>query len=559
MKKKKKNKRNNNTKNNSKKQQNLMPVDNVKIEQFNAIMRDYTSLYHSPHHQGVEYPQKKVRFSDLRWLASEVPLHHLIKNKRADDLIQYGTPQSKKDKKGFVIELRDPEQQPDKQDLENIKQLNYFMQHLCFENYKDEIPGFETRSLTHFLKMIVDDTLTIDANSIEIIRNVKGDVIGFQPIDAAAIRRTTEYLRKEKVENKPTAEGDPIRQLQFYVHNPRYKEERIDFVQVLGETIVAEFRQKDLVYSYMNPRTDSRFFGYGYSYFEMAVQVATSFMYAFEYNKSQFRHDKLPRGILAVQGIDDGMADKIQRYIHGIMNQVGGRWKVPVMPLSESGKEIQWINFNNNNKEMEFYKFLSILTAIYAAIYDIDLAELGLKFQETQPVVSNEAAGDKIQYSKDTGMLALLTHAESVLNEVLRKITDRYVLRFVGFEVENEKEILEIKKREIETHKSVNDIRKERDEEPYEFMLKVGDKEVNIYDIPAVANQQIFQLIQAQVQNAQQEAMMDEGQEGMEDGGGEEISGEDLDMDSAEIEGGEENQGEMDVSEEDFDLSQLEV
>ena len=454
----------------------------------NPIVSNFREMFQqvsSASQSGVEEPHRALSFDDLRWMGSKIPHLSAIINKRADQYIQFCKPQLQKNEKGFIIQMANPNIAPTDVDVKNMDYLKRFIMRTTIDGVHNEL------NFPKLMRASMRDLFLIDQLAVEIRRNKRDDVIGFYGVDGGTIRRTTEYIR---------AEHKPDTSLNLGIgYNENFKERGIQFVQVVQNVKRAEFTHRDMVFSYMNPRHDLKFYGYGYSYFEQAIDIATMLTYTLEYNKGYFRFDKLPKGMLLIQGLGDDTAKKVQEYIHAMMSGAGGKWKIPILPLSDTGKDVQWLNFNQSNRDMEFYKFIMFLTAIFAAICGIDIAEIGLRSDSAQNFISNDATDDKIRHSKDSGLGAILTFFEDYINQIVSKISNRYVFKFAGYDLESEKDKLEIKKKELETFKSVNDVLKEYDKKPYELI--VGG--VNVFDIPGIQNQQIFQLVQSYIQDQQ--------------------------------------------------------
>lgn len=454
----------------------LNPVES----QFYSLFQTLTNSYG----QGLIEPSKQLGFEDLYFLAQKTWIGNAIVNYFVRNVIQYTKVAVRDYDKGFRGVMADKDTPPTQIDFINIKNVQKFLINTGFhqdENRED--------SLTDYLSKITRDLIVIDQHATEIQRNVKGETVAFWAVDGGSIRRTTNSLQHDKDDRK-----------RFLV-NQEYVDKGIRYVQIVDKIPRAFFTSKDMIFGYMNKRTMIRYAGYGYSVFEQAVDIATTLTYALEYNKSQFRFDRLPRGILAVQGIDDKIAEKISAIIRGTMSGFGGKWKVPILPMSESGKDVQWINMNHNNREMEFYKFQLFLVSAFAAITGIDLAAIGFRSTDSQNIISNEsgrANEAKYQQTQNVAVNAVLSHLEDHLCKIVHTITPDYDVEFSGLQVDNKTLLLDIKKKELETTRSMNELRKEDDEKPVKIMIT---RDLNLFDIPGIQNPQIAQMVMSYVQN----------------------------------------------------------
>lgn len=126
-----------------------------------------------------------------------------------------------------------------------------------------------------FCVKTIRDALEIDQVATEVCYTRAGKPYAFMAVDAATI---------EKV--MPNQD------------NP----DNIKFVQVVDGMPRAYYPEGTLVFDYQNPRTDLRFSAYGYSYVAQAIDLITGSINAFTYNAGFFTENKLPRGMLLLDG-----------------------------------------------------------------------------------------------------------------------------------------------------------------------------------------------------------------------------------------------------------------
>ena len=82
-------------------------------------------------------------------------------------------------------------------------------------------------------------------------------------------------------------------------------DDSIKFIQEIDMVTQATYAEEDLVFDYMNPRTDIDHFGYGYSAVEQAVDLIVSMINTFMFNSGAFTEDRLPRGMIMLTGDAD--------------------------------------------------------------------------------------------------------------------------------------------------------------------------------------------------------------------------------------------------------------
>lgn len=361
-------------------------------------------------------------------------------------------------------------------------------------NYNDP----DRDSFVKYCKKIIRDTLTIDQRSTEIQYQKDGKPCAFFAVDAATIEKLIPEDRADSEKNK-----------NGWV-----------YMQIIEGMPSAAYTPETLIFDYDNPRTDIYKSTYGYSYVEQAVDLITSFINTFVYNAGNFTENKLPKGMLLING--DANSDRVaemEDYIAEIMS--GGplnQWRIPIIPSGGKDESIEWKQLSGNNREMEFQQWNDYLTSAVVALFGCSMDELGIQSQKSQAMFENSGA-DRMAASKSLLLGDLLTNLEDYLNKIVKIINPDYVLEFVGYEKDNPNTVAELDTKECSTWKTINEKRAEKGLDPIDL-----NKVTNGADLPM--NVQLVQIFQAAQANA-----------GMEDGGMGEEGGEDWDN----YEGGEDN------------------
>ena len=169
--------------------------------------------------------------------------------------------------------------------------------------------------------MFIRDTFEIDQVATEVLRNRKGEAVGFLGLDGATIKRTDE--------------------------NGEFGE-KIKFVQEIDQRIENKYTHDMLIFDYLNKRSDIRYRGYGYSYVEMAVDIITTLLFGYQYAQDQLTKSKIPKGFISVMG-DVGMdqLDSIRSYWYAAMSGAGGQWSIPILPSGKDGVGIKFETLNH--------------------------------------------------------------------------------------------------------------------------------------------------------------------------------------------------------------------
>ena len=373
-------------------------------------------------------------------------------------------------------------------------------------------------NFTRFCIKILRDALEIDQVATEIGRTVSGKVYAFWAVDGATIERVL-----------PNQD------------NPFH----IKYVQVIDSIPQAFYPEDSLIFDYQNPRSDVRYSFYGYSPVEQAIDLITSTINAFTYNAGFFTENKLPRGMLLLDGnANQETVEQMEDYLCDIMSgTTANQWRVPIIPAgngtSGENNSIKWVSLGGTNKEMEFQGWLDFLTSAIASLFGCSMEELGLHSSKSQPMFEHNTTPE-IEASKSLVLGDMLSFLQQYINQILEKAYPGYEIEFVGYERDDPKQILDLTKTELESFKTLNEVRKEKGLKPID--ADWADK--------CPANPQFVQMYQAaQMDDGGMEdpdAAEDEGGEGADFGGGESDEGGDFGSDENE-EPGENNEEENKV------------
>lgn len=315
---------------------------------------------------------------------------------------------------------------------------------------------------------IVRDNLTIDQVATELQYTKDKKLCAFFAVDAATI---------EKV-----------------IPNQNVKTEW-KYIQVVDGIPSVGYTTDTMLFDFENPRTDIYHSQYGYSYVEQAVDLITSFINTFVYNAGNFTENKLPKGMLLING--DATSERVEEmedYIAEIMS--GGplnQWRIPIIPAGDKEASIEWKQLSGSNREMEFQQWNDYLTSAVVAMFGCSMDELGIQSQKSQTMFENSGA-ERMAASKSLLLGDLLTFLESYINRIVEKINPDYVLEFVGYEKDNPNTIADLDEKEVRTWKSINEKRAEKGLDPIDL-----SKIENGADLPMnVQLVQMFQAAQAQ-------------------------------------------------------------
>lgn len=334
----------------------------------------------------------------------------------------------------------------------------------------------ERDSLIKYGMKITRDLMTIDLAATEIAYGGDGMAEAFFAVDAATVEKVAP--------NQDNPDG-------------------IRWAQVIDSIPRTFYPEGSMIVDFMNPRTDIRHSTYGYSAVEQAVDLVTSHINAFCYNAGFFTENKLPKGMLLVDGDpSQDTVEMMEDYIADIMSGgTSAQWRVPIMPSGADGAGIKWVSLAGSNREMEFQQWLDFLTSGIVCLFGCSMEELGLQSAKSQAIFERNSA-PYIEASKSLVLGDTLSFLQDYLSKILERAFPGWELEFTGYEKEDQKQAVDVLKAEMESYKTVNEARADRGLPA----LKGG------WADECPANPQLMQMYQA-------EKGMDGGSEGM--GGGE--------------------------------------
>lgn len=470
------------------------------VKQLQSLLShpDLAMWMHSGAASGIRKKFLSVDYSVLRNVAQRIPLIGAIVNTRIDQLLPYCKPAVERDEKGFEI-LSATGGKPKEKD---VAALTTFFGQTGFV-YDDD----REDDLMDYIQMVARDILEIDQIATEVQYNRKGEAIAFWALDGASIHRV-----------------DPERA--NLGKNVRY-------VQMIDSQIYNTYTHETLLFDYKNKRTDLRFRGYGYSAIEQTIDLATTLLFGYNHMQDLFVKDRIPKGFISVMGdVGTEQIQSLQRYWYAAMSGSGGRWNIPILPSGKEGVGIDFKNIGQSNRDMEYHKLMMFLSSILGAVFSIDLAEMGIKTDQSQALIGEDSA-PRLQASKDRGLGSLLMFLQQHLNKVLRKVTTDYALRFIGFDIEDEDRRSKIDSQRLKTTRTINELREEEGADPIEAEY------ANV-----VLNEQAIQIYMAEKQAQQQEQMAAEG--GVEES---EDEGEEFDWSSFDDDRAEETEEDAEIEE----------
>jgi len=412
-----------------------------------------------------------LNYGVLRNISERLSIVNMIINCREMQLMPFFEPARLFGDKGFAISKKGKYDKRFKGKDKKADQMVEMVQQTGFV-----YDPLREDDFTDFAKMLVREILTIDQVAIELQYNKKKEIAAFWLVDGATISRAT----AEGYDNKPD----------------------LCFVQEVDGQVTAAYTREELVFDYMFKRASMGHRGYGYSLLEQGVDLVTTLILGISHNRDLFTKDKIPKGFIALQGeADQEVISALERYWYMAMSGAGAKFRIPILPTGKEGVSMDFKMLGQSNRDIEYNKLMLFFLSLFAGVYGMDMAELGIKTEHYQTVLSEGKIEGRQEYSKSRGVPALLNFLATVMNKIIRKIDQDYEFRFVGVDLEDETKKYERATKATAATRTINEMREEDGLETLE-----GEE----YDKVATANlNQLRQFLQ--------QAQMGEGMEGEEE------------------------------------------
>lgn len=229
-----------------------------------------------------------------------------------------------------------------------------------------------------FIEPVVEDILTLDAGSIELVRNLRGDLVEMWGVDGGEIRVNAMW------------DGNPD-EPRYYWYPAGVLEQR------------ASWLNNDFVYMISRPRTYSPV---GLSNLETLKLTIEAELYGHEYNRRQVA-GAAPDGVM---NLGEGVTkDQVREFQAFFENEVAGKGAIGFIGGS---KGADWIHFRQNNREMQFLEWQTYLVRKIAVVFGLAPQDLGITFD-----VNRSTAEVQLQTSEDRGLRPLMTMLQDYITQ----------------------------------------------------------------------------------------------------------------------------------------------
>lgn len=402
---------------------------------YNGSYNVYTNLKTIDRYTNGDISCETLRRVSKKAFIINICINHIMKK-----IKPYLKPTTDNNIKGYIIKEKgtDTKSQMAKKSKKRLEIENFLKN--CGTDFDSERDNFQ-----RFCLKIIRDELELDQVATEIGYTRGGKAYAFQAVDAGTINR---------------------------VIPGQVNPDNVKYIQVIDGIPQAVYTDTNLVFDYQNPRTDIKHAYYGYSIVDQVIDLVTSLINTFSYNAGFFTENKLPRGMLLIDGnVSQDTVEEMEDYLAEVMSGSStSQWRIPIVPsggTGENSQSIKWVSLAGNAKDMEFQQFLDFQTSGIVAMFGLSMEELGLQSQKSQAIFENSKSS-QIQESKATLLGDMLGFLQNYLNRIIERFYPDYELEFVGYEKEDPKQLLDLTKTELDSFKTLNEVRKEKGLPPLE-------------------------------------------------------------------------------------------
>lgn len=474
------------------------------------------------------FEEDAFRSSEVLRAAGKSEGPAMIKAHRRLQLNSFGK-KATKDSPGLSVVHKDPEYKAKDDEIKKMSEIADILANRFFFMTGEISPNFGK-----VLGATYQDWFDLDKICFFIRRTNSGRPLGMILIDPLCVkyilpnRYSPSRWDNKEVEELSADLGMPgkIYEDEFrYLLLNRYK------------TRVAKFTRKSMVVSHFFKGSSIQDTYKGCSVIEQAIRIVTSIINSLELNASRMTNNRVPTGILALQGASNINQIQLERFKKLLWAQSQGpsnKWKIPVVALPEKN-QLQWVSFQESNKDTEYFNWMSLCFTILCRLSGTSAEELDLASNrgtlQNRGSLFQQSQEGIYRRSVDTGLVTFLNMFSEYFIDDVGLIQDLggspdWRSKFEGLDKKDEKEKEDLYTKSLSNHASLNEILAAEGKKPYK--LQLGD--LNVFDVPGIGNQNVFQLVITAIQQKQQEQMMQQqsevgNQQSPEGGGQSEVGG----------------------------------
>lgn len=450
---------------------------------------------------GNGYKQKNNNISfDLLKRVSKIPIIKTVHQTRIFQVQNFLKFQTDDQKEGFTIRRKlsrfeDVSNKVTDEDRRVIEYIADFIENsrkpvkkksngINFDAAKwDEFDDFDD-----FVRLILNDTYTFDQIAVENVRSRRFELLSYKAIDASTVR----YLDTIDRRFKSSTMYDNDRVNGFLPKFGQVYNGQLLNDQYTNQPIV--WYPWELSFGIRNRSTDIYSNNYGISELEILIDVISYFLYGFNYNGNFFKNGSNPKGFLNIKG--EANTNAVESFKQMWRSMVGGAGNEHKIPMFE-GTEVNWVRMQENNRDMEFHKWIEFLIVMICSVYCIDPSEMGFNFEGSSRMFGQDGQKERLNHSKNKGLKPMLSFLQKFISKyIVSEINPDFEFVFTGVDLEDASTVLD------------NDIKKVGAGaiSLEDFFKKYSDRELT--DKDTILNNIAFQYKQAKQYGGMQENEM---------------------------------------------------
>lgn len=423
--------------------------DEARAQEGVTVLTDpYLSQYA---HMGYKTKRAQLNSMFLRKMASTTIIRSIITTRQAQ-IENFAAPRKGRYDTGFIIEKMSDDYYTDEEvklsslDKKEIRRLTKFL--LDGGEKKEGETNWMGETFNVFLRKIVEDSLSLDAATAEIVYNRGGAPSRYFAIDAGTI-----YLAHVDSDgNYEARTGTTPKEVNGYMPS---------HVQLIEQKIVADYYPWEIMYGIRNARSDIYQNGYGRSELEDLVNIITWQLNTDQYNGNFFTQGSNPKGMLLVpKGLNRNRISELRQEWRSMVVGTKNAHKIPVI----EGDGVQWLDMHKTNADMQFNEWQEYLIKVICALYKIAPEEIGFNFDAQGGGLNSETESEtRIKFSRDKGLFPLMKAIESWINKwIIWQLNPQFRFRFVGLDIESESEELDRDIKAAGTFMGLKEVRRKR-------------------------------------------------------------------------------------------------
>ncbi len=291
----------------------------------------------------------------------------------------------------------------------------------------------------------------------------------FHWLPGDTIKNVDEAVRQWARENEPDkkAQRDTLERMSYATG---FDITKAVYCQVIDGMVVAAFTPDEISVHISNPSDELNRYGYGTSRLELSLDVTTTLLYAWNYNKEMFKTN-YPEQILGIGGsFDEEGLLAFKQQVLGEGGGVGNNWRLPVIPFEDIDKfDMKSVKLRESPKDMLFDNLLRLMVMFKAAAYGAHPQTLNLSTDSGGGGNSLFGANpeSEIEFSQEQGLMPSLTDmCEWLTDAIVKPRYDDLKVIIVGLNPEDEKKVVELRKQRASAWLTRNEARMEEGLQP---------------------------------------------------------------------------------------------